>query len=336
MYLRDLMGGTISERSVTVTAKTKGIMRIAVALAVFFGAATAAMAGEEYDVTVGGWFMFVDRADNLWGNGHRKIDSIYSKPQSKAVFVAYPFVDVRYNPAALAKEENRFSFYLNTSLEPGSLSAGGRYDFGGSYLDVYGFYSLIAKNWQNPYVLYRTSTSTMNYGGKITYGNILGSDLYLSYRFGLTDVDKDVIGTLVPSLQQDGYTHTVAAGYRLKAGERFSIIPEVLYELGDYDGNANSYNSYGGAVAAEYRFDILKLSARVYGRKVKFDSMNPIYLETRDENYYGAGILAFYPDPFGFKNFILSVGLNANATNSNITFFDNHQTMGYMALGYSF
>jgi hypothetical protein len=313
--------------------KIIGVLLVITALC---SAATAVRAGEEYDVTVGVWLMFVDRADNLWGNGHRKIDSIYSKPQSKAIFVGYPFVDVRYNPAALAKETKRFSFYLNTSLEPGSLSAGARYAFDKSYLDAYGFYSLIAKNWQNPYALYRTSTSTMNYGGKITYGNIIGSDFYLSYRFGLTDVDKDVIGDLVPSLQQDGYTHTFAAGYRFNMGDRFTITPEVLYEKGDYDGKANSYNGYGGAVGAECRFDILRLSARVYGRKVKFDSMNPIYLETRDENYFGAAILALYPDPFGFKNFVLSVGLNTNQTNSNITFFENYQTMGYMAVGYKF
>ena len=314
----------------------KKIVGIIVAVAVLFGAAMTAEAGEQYDVTVGVWLMFVNRADNLWSNGDRKIDSIYSKPKAKTLFVGYPFVDVRYNPAALAKEKERFSFYLNTSLEPGSLSAGARYDFSKGYLDAYGFYSLIAKNWQNPYALYRTSTTTMNFGGKITYGNILGSDLYLSYRFGLTDVDKDVIGALVPSLQQDGYTHTLAAGYRFKVGDRFVLIPEAVYEKGDYDGKANSYNSYGGAVGAEYRFDILRLSARVYGRKVKFDSMNPIYLETRDENYVGAGLLAIYPDPFGFKNFVLSAGLNSNQTNSNITFFDNYQTMGYLAVGYRF
>jgi hypothetical protein len=292
---------------------------------------------EKYDISVGVWGLFVNKADNLWGKGGRKIDSIYSRPDSSTVYMAFPYIDFKVSPDQGADGEKRMTdFYINTVLEPGSLSAGVKHRFDKSFVDVYGFYSLIAKNWQNPYVLYRTATSTRLFGGKVTYGNAFNTNLSFSYRLSATDVSNDVIGSINSDLRQDGMTHTFSVNYRQPLTKILSLIPAFSYERGEYDGKSNSYNQYEGSLALNMLMSKAILTARIYANKAEFDSTHPIYFKTRDGKTYGGGIIATFPDPFGWKKYVISAGLNASKTDSNITFFEGDAIMGFMSFGYKF
>ncbi len=292
---------------------------------------------EKYDISLGVWGLFVNKADNLWGRGARRIDNIYSKPDSSTVYMAFPYVDFKVSPGQGSDGEKRSTdFYINTVLEPGSLSAGVKRRFDKSFVDVYGFYSLIAKNWQNPYVLYRTATSTRLFGGKITYGNAFNTNLSLSYRASYTDVSNDVIGSINSDLRQDGMTHTFSVNYRQPLTKIFSLIPALTYERGEYDGKSNSYNQYEGSLALNMHMPKVVLTARIYANKAEFDSTHPIYFKTRDGKTYGAGILATFPDPFGWKKYVINAGLNASKTDSNITFLESDAAMGFVSFGYKF
>lgn len=305
-------------------------------LFVIFCSASYLMA-EKYDISAGIWGMFVNKADNLWGKGGRTIKSIYSKPDSSTVYVAFPYIDFKVTPQKNSTgEKGATDFYINTVLEPGSLSAGVKHKFGKSFVDVYGFYSLIAKNWQNPYVLYRTSTSTRLYGGKIIYGNAFNTNFSLSYRAGITDVSNDVIGSINSDLRQDGVTHTLSINYRHPFTETLSLIPAFTYERGEYDGKSNSYNQYEGSLALNMRMSVAVVTARIYGNTAEFDRTHPIYNKTRDGRTYGAGLLATFPNPFGWKKYSISAGINSSKTDSNITFFESNATMGFVSFGYQF
>jgi len=292
---------------------------------------------EKYDISSGIWGMFVNKADNLWGKGGRTIKSIYAKPDSRTVYIAFPYLDFKVSPEKGFEGDSGITdFYINTILEPGSLSAGVRHSFDKSFVDIYGFYSLIAKNWQNPYVLYRTSTSTRLYGGKIIYGNVFDTNFSISYRAGITDVSNDVIGSINSDLRQDGITHTISLNYRYPLTKVLNLIPAFTYERGDYDGRSNSYNQYEGSLALNIKTQIAIITGRIYGNTAEFDSTHPIYNRTRDGRTYGAGILATFPNPFGLKRYAISAGINTSKTNSNINFFESDATMGFLSIGYRF
>ena len=295
------------------------------------------LSAEKYDVSAGVWGMFVTKADNLWGKGNRTITSIYSRPDSSSVYLAFPYIDFKVSPEqGVVGGKGATTFYVNSALEPGSLSAGVRQRFEKSFVDIYGFYSLIAKNWQNPYVLYRTATNTRLFGGKIIYGNAFNTNLSLSYRAGITNVSNDVIGSIISDLRQDGVTHTLSINYRQPLTKILSFIPAFTYERGEYDGKSNSYNQYEGSLALNMHMPAAIITARIYGNTAQFDSTNPIYFKTRDGRTYGAGIMATFPNPFGWKKYSLSAGINSNNTDSNITFFESNSTMGFVSLGYQF
>ena len=291
---------------------------------------------EKYDITVGTSLAFITRADNLWGNGHKTITSIYAKPKATTIFLPVPFFNVKVTPGRDSPGKGTLDFYIDTPLEPGSLSIGLKNRFQKSFVDVYGFYSFIAKNWQNPYALYRRSTRTEFYGGKITYWNILDTNIALSYRIAFTNVNKDVIGNLNSDLRQDGITHAGTISYSHMLTNTLGLVPEFFYEKGDFDGKSNGYDSYGGSLGLDYRRTTFILNTRVYGRAAKFDKVHPLYFKTRDENTYGATAIATFLNPFGLKKYLLSLGVNGNKTNSNITFFDKYGIVYFAIVGYKF
>jgi hypothetical protein len=304
-------------------------------LFLFLIAVPNAQAGK-YLITVGGWAMVTERADNLWGKGKRRIDSLGSKADSNTSYLALPYFDVKYIPDYQDGQKDIATIYLNTINEPGSINIGIKYAFPKGIIDISGFYSLLAKNWQNPYVLYRTATNTMYFGGRITYAKIMNTNFSLSYRIASTNVDNDIIGSIYPTLRQDGFTHKAGIDYRYDFNKMFSIIPEFSFERGQFDGSSNSYNSYGGGLGFAMRTPFFNLNTRFYGSTAKFDSFHPIFAKTRDEKTYGASIMATFPEPLGWKKYTIVAGINGYQTESNIRFFDRYTVMSLVGLAYSF
>ncbi|MCX5811177.1 MAG: DUF2860 family protein [Proteobacteria bacterium] len=304
-------------------------------LFLFLSVIPDARAGK-YEITVGGWAMAVERADNLWGKGNRRIDSLGSKAAASTSSLALPYFDAKYIPDYQEGQKGITTLYFNTIAEPGSINVGVRHVFQSGAIDVSGFYSLVAKNWQNPYVLYRTATNTMYFGSRITYAKIMGTNLSLSYKIARTDVDNDVIGGLHSTLRQDGFTHRAIIDYKYDFNKMFSIIPEFSFERGQFDGGSNSYNSYGGGLGFAMRTPFFDLNTRFYGSTAKFDRLHPIFAKTRNENTYGTSVVATFPEPFGWKKYTIVAGINGYQTESNIRFFDRYTMMSLVGLSYKF
>ncbi len=291
----------------------------------------------KYEITVGGWIMAVERADNLWGKGNRRIDSLSSKADHSTSYLALPYFDAKYIPDYQDGRTNGITtLYMNTVIEPGSINFGVKYSLPEGNLDISGFYSLIAKNWQNPYLLYRTPTNTMYFGGRIIYSKIMGTGFSLSYRIADTNVDNDVIGRIYPTLRQDGLTHKASINYRYNLNKMFSIIPGFSFERGDFDGSSNSYNNYGGTLGFAMRTYLFNLNTNIFGNKAKFDRIHPVFAKTRDEKTYGINILATFPEPFKWKKYAFVAGISGYQTESNIRFFDRYTLMSLVGLTYSF
>ena len=284
-----------------------------------------------YETTIGMGFAVVEKADNLWGGGHRTIKSLYNKPESHNVFRIYPLLDIR-----AANDEKKAEIYFSTTVDPAYLSTGAKFSFGKSSLDIHGLYAFYASNWQNPYVLYRRSTTTMNYGGRITYTNIMDSGLSLSYLFTTTDVDKDRIGDLYSDLRQDGQTHAIGLTYQYNITKTFNVIPEIAYEKGAFDGKSNSYDSFTWGVKVNTKTGPALLSVRIFGQTALFDKTHPIFDKTRKETTYGGQVTAIFKEPFGWKKYALSGGIGGSKSNTNITYFDKYSIAVFTGMSYTF
>lgn len=295
----------------------------------------SSVCADPYELKAGIGFLYSERADNLWGGGHKRIDNIYDKPRSKTSIMLLPLIEVR-RAEKNGNELTGTDLYLNTTMEPGSISLGAKLRFEKSFIDVYGFYSFTARNWENPYVPYRKSARTGYYGGKITYSNIFNTKFSLSYRGAQTDVEKDIAGRLYRDLRQDGYTHTIGLAYKFNLSDRIHFVPDILLERGAFEGKSNAYNSFEGGLGFEVRADDIAIGTRIYGKKTRFDGTHPIYTRKRIENMYGGNIVATFNRPFGLTKYALIASLGGNVQDSHINFFDGKGYSTFLALVYKY
>ena len=123
--------------------------------------------------------------------------------------------------------------------DPGCITLGAERKFANDgSLDVYWFYSLIAREWKNPYVLNREATHADEYGVKASYDNVAGSGLFLSYKLTAKHVGQDVSGSLHPELLRNGMVHNATVGYQVIP----FLEPGVSFERGMFEGRSNSYD----------------------------------------------------------------------------------------------
>lgn len=293
-----------------------------------------------YDVSAGLSTAVIQRADNLWGGGRRAIKDIRSKPEAMTKLRLFPVLEIIVRPGGqeVGHSENLHiaETYLTTNKEPGAVSAGAKFGFGKNYLDIYGFYFFYASQWKNPYASYRRPTSTYNYGGKVTWGNIAGTDLSLSYRLSTIDVDDDLIGAMNRDLRQDGTAHTVAVAYRYDITEAVTLTPQISYEKGAYDGKSNSYDGYEGSLSLNVRLKRAMVLARAYGGKNRFERKHPFYGKARDEANAGGLISVTFLRPFDLEKTTITTAFIAGIGDSNITFFDRYTIGGLLSFSHRF
>lgn len=289
---------------------------------------------DEFVFKAGAGIQAINKADSLWAYGKKNIEGIYKKPQSKTMLFPFPLFDARYINKRLNTE-----YYISTlTEEPGSLSLGIEKDFDDiSSIDIYGFYSLMSKEWKNPYLLQRESTNANEYGAKITYENILRTPIILSYRVAFTDISKDEIGDIYSDLKRNGSSHTVSLGYQQMFSKEFGITPGLSYEKGLFKGKSNGYDSYELFLGCNYKDEVLYLNARLSAKTEQFDKVHPIFQKTRDEKTYEFSTTATISlKPIGFKNYSITAGVAANRTTANIIFFDKYSIGGYLGAMYQF
>lgn len=289
---------------------------------------------DEFVFKAGAGIQVINKADCFWAYGKKNIESIYKKPQSKTMLFLFPLLDARYINKRLNTE-----YYISTlTEEPGSLSLGIEKDFDDiSSIDIYGFYSLMSKEWKNPYLLQRESTNANEFGAKITYENILRTPIILSYMVAFTDISKDEIDNIYSDLRRNGSYHTVSMGYQQMFSKEFSITPGLSYEKGLFKGKSNSYDGYELFLGCNYKNEVLDLNVRLSTKTEQFNKVHPIFQKTRNEKTYEFSTTATISlKAIGFKNYSITAGATANRTNANIIFFDKHSISSYLGAIYQF
>jgi hypothetical protein len=334
-YCMTTAGNPMRRSGVKRYAKTVlfGLLVLSVSLPSF-----AADDGMKWSGRIGAGILVMDKADNLWGNGHRQIRSLNQSPRSATIFLPLPLFDLKYSRTEQGTGGGtRTQFYFNTGIsEPGSLNLGMRKGLEIGDIDAYLFYSLVSRAWENPYVLYRERTGASEYGGRITWANIFKSKFSLSYRVGAYNVEHDLIGDLNRDLRRDGFSHSATASYFFQLPAGFGLVPSVTFEKGIFEGKSNSYNAFGGALALVYGTGNLSVTARLNANQTDFDRRHPIFNKTRNEKSYGITLMANIQEPFGWKKWFLSAAASGQTTDANIRFFDRRSTIGILSAGYNF
>lgn len=248
----------------------------------------------------------------------------------------------KYYPFALfdfrLKLDSGTEFYCNTPFEDDiGIAAGIAQNFDFGKFDIYGFYGLGSEVWQDPYItdVPRTETDISTFGGGFRFDRIMGTELGFEYKFRIKDVDKDVIGNRLPDLKRDGSLHKFGLKYGFRFGDGM-IIPNVAYTLGNFDGDAGSYDNISGGfsymkMTRNYMMNIgVDCGFATYGKR------HPIFFKDREDAAYGVMGMFGWLNPFHLNNFSVNFLAGAKITESNIDFYDKDDIFSGITIGYTF
>jgi len=297
-------------------------------VAILSSIAGTATCADEFILKAGLGTLLIHRSDNLWTDGKSSIGSLADKPSGVTKLFPNPTFEAGYND-----NHSNTEYYTIVSMEdPGCITLGAERKFANdSSLDVYGFYSLIAREWKNPYVLNREPTHADEYGVKAAYENVAGSGLSLSYKLTAKHVGQDVSGALHPELLRNGAVHNATVGYQV-----FSFLePGVSFERGMFEGRSNSYDDRELFLRLNYRDGDFFMGARAAAGKTRFDREHPVFGKTREENHYGIDITGKVEKPFNLPHYSVVFGTSAGRTRSNIVFFERTELLTWVVLEYS-
>ena len=282
------------------------------------------------------------------------IGSIDNKPKSETSVSPIFNYNVRYTFAS-----TRTQIFLGSLLEDilrfdAATLLGARQELpdqsviGLSYV----FSPLVTEVYKDPYVEGRNRKGTdRNVNGvRLSYDNILGSDLSFQYTYRNLDIDSERSGRrlvrdgLLTSSEKDrldrnGDRHDVEVLYRFiseSGGSKHTFLPSFRYSYFDLDGSAMTYDYF--LFNLNYRYDVQKLAFSVNGYYgyADYDKRNPIYGKTREDDRYGFSLLGFYKHIFGVEGLHLNATVSLNRSNSNIDFYKSEVDLYVLSLFYNF
>jgi hypothetical protein len=192
--------------------------------------------------------------------------------------------------------------------------------------------------WEDPYLagVKRDETSKLEYGIKIAYDDVWGTDLEISYSYGRVEVDNDAIGARFGALERDGESHKLAVGYELPGPYGVMVIPTAEYSRGDLDGQANSFNGYGLKIALRKFSEVYAVNVFLNGVYEDYDKGHPVFEKTREDWKLGGFGLLTFPNLLGVESVLGDLIAGYSYRDSNIDFLDAKTFIGGVMLGYEF
>ncbi len=205
--------------------------------------------------------------------------------------------------------------------------------------------------WTDPYLLGsdRTETDRDSQAFRVAAESILGSPLTLKYGFGTQDIDNDQAGLYLSqqagstlttqdlqSLKRSADFHQVETLYTIELGETTMIQPGLIYTRGDADGDANSFNRFGGQISLTTSVERYQFFSTLSLSHAEYDKNNPVFDKTRKEWAYGAIVGAGLMAPFGYEDFMVNLYTGFTKEDANIGFYDSTAIFGGIGLTWMF
>jgi hypothetical protein len=209
------------------------------------------------------------------------------------------------------------------------------------------FSSFPAEVWVDPYVVNapRQDVDRTNTGARLNWDRILDSGFGIQYTYRKIELDRELSGLTqlgLPAAQaallnREGTNHRAEVTYLWNIAPRHSLIPAYRYTKLDLDGDAMANDRHSLQLTYAYRGDSVTVVANIEYAKSDYDAVNPIYLTTRDDDYYGGGVQLFWHEPFGApKGLSLLGSVAAFNSDSNIDFYDEKLLATGISVFYKF
>ncbi|OCH59614.1 DUF2860 domain-containing protein [Vibrio splendidus] len=192
------------------------------------------------------------------------------------------------------------------------------------------------ETWANPYAegVARSKTDETGNAFRLKLSSIAGSAFSLDMAYATKDVDNDEIQE--QELKRDANTLYLKGQYRLPLSRTMMLIPSIIYQTRDADGNAESYDQFGGEVSLFGGMGRHQYALTAGYNQRSYDANNSIYDKTRSDDNINLFAAYEYDRFMDWENWSFVSLAGYGTSDSNITFYDESQYIVSVGLNYKF
>ncbi|MEZ9882251.1 DUF2860 domain-containing protein [Vibrio splendidus] len=192
------------------------------------------------------------------------------------------------------------------------------------------------ETWANPYAegVARSKTDETGNAFRLKLSSIAGSAFSLDMAYATKDVDHDEIQE--QELKRDANTLYLKGQYRVPLSRTMMLIPSIIYQTRDADGNAESYDQFGGEVSLFGGMGRHQYALTAGYNQRSYDANNSIYDKTRSDDNINLFAAYEYDRFMDWENWSFVSLAGYGTSDSNITFYDESQYIVSVGLNYKF
>lgn len=192
------------------------------------------------------------------------------------------------------------------------------------------------ETWANPYKVGEARSKTDETGNafRLKLDSIAGSPFSLDMAFATRDVENDLVG--YKELKRDADTFYLKGQYRQPISRTIMLVPSLIYQSTDAEGDAASFEQLGGEVSLFGSMGRHQYALTAGYNQRSYDASNPIYGKKRSDDNINLFAAYEYDKFMDWENWSFVSLAGYGTSESNITFYDESQYIVSVGLNYKF
>ncbi|CAK1752772.1 conserved exported hypothetical protein [Vibrio crassostreae] len=267
-----------------------------------------------------------------------KISSTNQKASSESSFLVAPLGSIAYTFG----ENLNHQVYTGTARDDVAtgtvvLEVGYKYQLeSGMVIDASLLPTIMSgETWADPYntTSARTKTDETGNAFRLKLSNIVGSAFSLDMAYATKDVEEDRVEE---ALKRDADTFYLKGQYRQPISRTMMLVPSLIYQSSDADGDAASFEQFGGEVSLFGGMGRHQYALTAGYNQRSYDASSITFQKKRSDNNINLFAAYEYDQFMDWENWSFVSLAGYGTSDSNITFYDESQYIVSVGLNYKF
>ncbi|WP_333919050.1 DUF2860 domain-containing protein [Vibrio crassostreae] len=267
-----------------------------------------------------------------------KISSTNQKASSESSFLVAPLGSIAYTFG----ENLNHQVYTGTARDDVAtgtvvLEVGYKYQLeSGMVIDASLLPTIMSgETWADPYntTSARTKTDETGNAFRLKLSNIVGSAFSLDMAYATKDVEEDRVEE---ALKRDANTFYLKGQYRQPISRTMMLVPSLIYQSSDADGDAASFEQFGGEVSLFGGMGRHQYALTAGYNQRSYDASSITFQKKRSDDNINLFAAYEYDQFMDWENWSFVSLAGYGTSDSNITFYDESQYIVSVGLNYKF
>ncbi|CAK2882071.1 conserved exported hypothetical protein [Vibrio crassostreae] len=267
-----------------------------------------------------------------------KIASTNQKASSESSFLVAPLGSIAYTFG----ENLNHQVYTGTARDDVAtgtvvLEVGYKYQLeSGMVIDASLLPTIMSgETWADPYntTSARTKTDETGNAFRLKLSNIVGAAFSLDMAYATKDVEEDRVEE---ALKRDADTFYLKGQYRQPISRTMMLVPSLIYQSSDADGDAASFEQFGGEVSLFGGMGRHQYALTAGYNQRSYDASSITFQKKRSDDNINLFAAYEYDQFMDWENWSFVSLAGYGTSDSNITFYDESQYIVSVGLNYKF